>query len=326
MARQQRQQRRLPSMSKLNSRPNTISRNMKLSETNVNSNNRCSAFERVTTVTIPVASTPGQLLYTLLNNPNSAPRSNAISSQYDSWYGVTSVSVETTGNALSKNFIIIRHVPNGDPARLPNPGNSLLNFAEASSRRDESVKLQLDSNRQATCTAPWAATSYNRRKPINDTDPSDANNGLFSIVSNGSPGNDPVDITIRYRYDFHFYGPIYVPIISNHSAALTSNTPTIGAPFANPIVDGESISDVTNDTFTLAPGQYLLTTYATGTGIAALIAPTAPSQPAGAGSFNATSSCHRVAWNVVASTLVTLTPVATTLSVINIIISMNNPV
>jgi hypothetical protein len=312
----------MESLSKLNPRQNRTSGNTRLSHTNINSANRCSACERVTTLTIPTTSTPGQLLFTLPNNPNSAPRTQAIASQYDSWFGVTSICVETTGNALSKNFLVIRHAPNGDPDRLPSSGNSLLNFAESYSRRGESVKLQLDSNRQAICTAPWDTVTYNKHKPINDTDPSDRNNGLFIVVSNGSPGAQPVDITIRYKYDFHFYGPIYTPILQNLSATINNSGGTpIASPFLGATAIGDSISQITNNTFQLAAGRYIVATYATGTGISAAIQLTGPGLPGGAGAFTTNLSCHRVDWNLSTPLTITCTPAATTLTVLNIIIS-----
>jgi hypothetical protein len=193
--------------------------------------------ERVVTLTIPTTSKAGDLLYTLEGNPNSAPRARAVASQFDSWSSPLELEVETTGNAFSKNFILIRHLPNGDPNRLPPPGQSLLNVAEAYDRRDESVKLQLDSNAKGVCKAPWSL-SYNPRKPIEDTDASERNLGLFIIVSNGSPGAEPVDITIRLRYDFRFYGPIYQPLSPNTSQILTNTTTSLATPFNGATITG----------------------------------------------------------------------------------------
>lgn len=254
---------------KMQPRPNMVSRRARPSRTNVNSANQCVALERITTVTIPTSSQAGDLLFSMPNNPNSAPRASAIASQYDSWYGDASIEVETTGNAFSKNFVIIRHVPNGDSARLPTTSAEMLNFAEAYGRRAESVKLQLDSNRRAICAAPWKGVSYNPKKPLVDTDPSECNNGLFIIVSNGSPGSESVDITIRYRYKFHFFGPIYAGILPNLSSKIESSTGTTPAlPFGTSrTVTGYGITSSDGSSVTVKPGSYFIMFHCATTGL-----------------------------------------------------------
>lgn len=215
--------------------------------------------ERVVTLTIPTTSKAGDLLYVLEGNPNSAPRAKAVASQFDSWSSSLEMEVETTGNAFSKNFILLRHIPNGDVSRLPQPGQSLLNVAEAYDRKSESVKLQLDSNAKGICKAPWKALSYNPRKPINDTDPSERNLGLFIVVSNGSPGAESVDITIRFRYDFRFFGPIYQPLIENTSQIVTNTTASTAAPFTNATVVGPGTATFTTNVIRFPKaGTYLL--------------------------------------------------------------------
>lgn len=245
---------------------------------NVNAVSTFNGTERVTTLTIPVDAAPGQLLYMLENNPNSAPRARATATQFDSWHSVTEMEVETTGNAFSKNFIVLRHIPNGDPSRLPSDDVSLLNLAEAYSRPAESYKLQLDSNSKGVVRAPWRGTSYNPRKPINDTDPSERNNGIFIIVANGSPGTETVDITIRYRYSFHFYGPIYQAIVPNTTAYYYSTvgmTPAL--PFGTaPNFQGPGAVSVSNNSVVLKPGSYLATLRILGTGITASPAISSP--------------------------------------------------
>lgn len=59
---------------KLQPRPNMVSRRARPSRVNVNSANQCAALERITTVTIPATSQAGDLLFSMPNNPNSAPR------------------------------------------------------------------------------------------------------------------------------------------------------------------------------------------------------------------------------------------------------------
>lgn len=268
----------ISTLPKLMPRRNFPARNNRRGALNINAISTLNGTERVATITIPTSSTPGQLLYTLENNPNSAPRAKAVASQFDSWHSVTDIEVETTGNAFAKNFLIIRHIPNGDPSRIPTDPQSLLNFAEAYSRKGESFKLQLDSNGKGTVRAPWNGVSYNPRKPINDIDPSERNNGLFIIVSNGSPGADPVDITIRYRYSFKFYGPIFQPLLPNTSSSLTGGSGfTTTAPFPlNMTLAGPAVVSRTTNSLTLRPGEYLLTAGITGTGITTALNPASP--------------------------------------------------
>lgn len=268
----------IQTLPKLSPRRNFAARTNRRGAVNINSVSTFNGTERVATVTIPVNSTPGQLLFTLENNPNSAPRASAIASQFDSWHSVTELEVETTGNAFAKNFIVIRHLPNGDPSRIPSDPQSLLNFAEAYSRRNESFKLQLDSNGKGVVHAPWRGVSYNPRKPINDSDPSERNNGLFIIVSNGSPGTDPVDITIRYRYAIKFYGPIFQPILPNLSTTLTGGSGfTPAAPFPlNMTLAGFAVLSRTTNSLTLKAGSYLMSTGLTGTTLTVSFLPTSP--------------------------------------------------
>lgn len=268
----------ISSLPKLMPRRNFPSRTNRRGAININSTSTLNGTERVATVTIPTTSTPGQLLFTLENNPNSAPRAKAVASQFDSWHSVTEIEVETTGNAFAKNFLIIRHIPNGDPSRIPTDPQSLLNFSEAYSRKGESFKLQLDSNGKGVVRAPWAGISYNPRKPVNDTDPSERNNGLFIIVSNGSPGAESVDITIRYRYSFKFYGPIFQSLLPNFSSSLTGGSGfTPAAPFPSTmVVSGPGILSRTVNSITLRSGDYLLNANINGTAITSAFTLTSP--------------------------------------------------
>lgn len=266
------------SNSKLSPRRNFPGRANRRGRMNVNAVSTFNGTERVTTLTIPTNAAPGQLLFTLENNPNSAPRARATATQFDSWHSVTEMEVETTGNAFSKNFVVLRHIPNGDPSRLPSDDASLLNLAEAYSRPLESYKLQLDSNRKGVVRAPWKGTSYNPRKPINDTDPSERNNGIFIIVANGSPGTETVDITIRYRYSFQFYGPIFQAILPDTSAYYFANTGmTPALPFGtSPNFTGPGGVSITNNSITLKPGNYKASLRIDGTGITAAPTVTSP--------------------------------------------------
>lgn len=223
--------------------------------------------ERVSTILIPTTVTPGTLLYVLPVNPTSAPRASATASQFDSWFGNVSLEVETTGNAFSKDYVVVKHVPNGDPARLPSNVLNTLNFAESSDRAGDSRKLQLDSNQRVVVTAPWSE-SYNPKKPILDDDPSDCNNGLFIIVANGSPGTDPVSLTVRLKYNFHFFGPIFVPILTDNSNDLVGNgsLATNSIFGATPIITGLGELSAAINTVTVPfPGRYLVAASFVGT-------------------------------------------------------------
>lgn len=222
--------------------------------------------ERVTTITIAPSTVPGTLLYQVPVNPNSAPRLQATASQFDSWYGNVSLEVETTGNAFSKDYVVVKHVPNGDPARLPASSSSLLNFAETSGRNGDVRKLQLDSNQSVSVSAPWSE-SYNPKKPINDPDPSDCNNGLFIIVANGSPGTDSVSLTVRLRYNIHFYGPIFTPLVTDSSISIDS---TVGISNSNffgsaSVIVGSGVFVSGNNLLFAKPGRYLVAFSSVGT-------------------------------------------------------------
>jgi hypothetical protein len=183
------------------------------------------------------------------------------------------LEAETTGNAFSKNYVIIRHLPNGDPAQIPSQAESLLNTVEACGRPSESQRLQLDSNRKAVVVASWAR-SYNKNKPIVDPDANDANNGLFLLVSNGSPGTESVDVVLRLRYNIRFFGPIAKPLIPDTSLQVTSTTGSLTTPWNGASLRGPGINyirwDEPNAALTVPKGTYMLSVRASGTGLTAL--------------------------------------------------------
>lgn len=229
--------------------------------------------ERLLTVTIAPSSTPGQLLAQIPVNPLSPPRLQSVARQFDSWHGMMALEAETTGNAFSKNYVIIRHLPNGDPAQIPSQAEALLNTVEACGRPSESQRLQLDSNRKAVVVASWAS-SYNKNKPIVDPDANDANNGLFLLVSNGSPGTESVDVVLRLRYNIRFFGPIAKPLVPDASIDLYSATGTLAAPWAGANFAGPGTNylqwNEPTATLTIPKGKYLLSYRVTGTGLSNL--------------------------------------------------------
>lgn len=234
---------------------------------NVNNPTFTSARERVATITITPETTPGQLLYKLEANPSSAPRSGVMATQFDSWSGTCHMEVETTGNAFSKNYVILKHAPNGDPDRVPAEPDTLLNFAESGNRRGDTTRLQLDSNRTAQVTAPWSL-SYNPKKPILDSDPSERNNGVFILVANGTPGAETVTLTVRFIYSFRLYGPVAKQLIPNVSGLLQSTSSDPAAPFSGATISGPGITTFSPTTISFLPGRYLVSFSNRGTGLA----------------------------------------------------------
>lgn len=225
--------------------------------------------ERVATLTIPASSAPGDLLASYAVNPLSAPRLRAVAQQFDSWHGSMSMEVETTGNAFSKNYVILRHLPNGDPTLIPSNSDALLNTVEASARPGESARLQLDSNRPASVSARWSE-SYNKNKPIVDADLNDCRNGLFLIVSNGSPGSDTVTLTVRLRYQIRFFGPVYRSLVPDNSTRISA-TGAPATPWSDATLSGNGAGYISfnpsKSTVTLPAGNYLLSQVYKGTGI-----------------------------------------------------------
>jgi len=278
--------------------------------------------ERIAQITVPTTVTPGTLLWTAPVNPTVSPRLAAAATQFDSWHGTMTLEVETTGNSFSQDYVILRHVPNGDPARLPTNARNLLNLAETCDHPQESYKLQLDSNRVGRVVASWKQ-SYNPRKPLLDTDPSECNNGLFVIVADGSPGTTAVNLTIRMKYQIRFFGPIAVPVVVNSTQQITGNGGVISASNllgTAPVSAGPgSVTAAANVLTFPMIGKYIVTYYATGTGLA----PPSATLSAGA-AFDApvftnvsSGSTAMATWNVSvnsSSSTMTLAMAATTIT------------
>lgn len=229
--------------------------------------------ERLLTVTVPASSTPGSLLALIPVNPLTPPRLQAVARQFDTWHGTMSLEAETTGNAFSKNYVILRHLPNGDPTQVPVTAEALLNTVEAGGRPTDTQRLQLDSNRKAVVVATWRH-SYNKDKPIVDPDLNDANNGLFLLVSNGSPGTEPVDVVLRLRYNIRFYGPVAKPLVIDSSSTLLSSSTTLATPWLDGVLTGPGTNyfkwNDNSATLTLPKGRYLFTIRVVGTGLTGL--------------------------------------------------------
>lgn len=256
--------------SKVNARPaNNQPYTDRVGHLNPMGRNIISSTERVETVVVPANAQAGDLLFVLENNPQSAPISGEIISQFTAWNGDTEIHLESTGNALAKNYVACRHLPNGDRSLLPNTRATMINLAEASARPNEAKRLQLDSNRVSKVTAPFKTVTFNApHKPIFDSDPSERNAGLYIIVANGSPGPDPVEITVRYKYEFHLSGPVQkprLPNLSGHISTLAGTTPA--APLGTARVqDGPGIISSTSNSIVVGPGSYVIVLGSTGTG------------------------------------------------------------
>jgi hypothetical protein len=250
-------------MSKLNPRPTNAFRQMSVCE--------FAAEERVATVVVPITSSPGDLLYSALVSPTVPPRLSTLTSQFSSWRGEMWMRVESTGNAFSSNYVALKYFNNSDFARVPTDPSTLLSFAEASDRANSTARLQLDSNKVSEVNAPWAL-SANKTKLILDTDPSDCNNGQFLIVSNGSPGTTAVTLTVRIRYRIRLIEAIVAPFLLNSSKLFTGVAPLTATNFigTTPISIGPGVLSATANTVTFpAPGSYIVTSYAVGTGLTA---------------------------------------------------------
>lgn len=182
---------------------------------------RLQGTERIKTITIPTDSTAGKVLAKVYVSPISAPRASTIAAQFDSWSGTISLEAESTGNAFSQNYIILHHFPDADGTRIPTDADLLLAAAETTTHRMETARLQLDSNKKATALAPWRL-SYNAYKPLSSVNLSESFNGVFYVISNGSPGDKPVSVTLRMKYNIRFYGASFsmIPVLPNETPEI----------------------------------------------------------------------------------------------------------
>jgi hypothetical protein len=160
-------------------------------------------------ITVPTDAFIGQNLFQLEVNPTMIPRLSVIASQYKQWKGDMKLHVESLGNAFSLSSVTSAFFPDPDPAELPSDPIALLRAIDAApSKRN----LHLQDTSIKTVDAPWSLTT-NPWKFNVDTDPSDRANGLFVIISNGTPGSDPVNVKISLSYDITFQGNTFQPMI-----------------------------------------------------------------------------------------------------------------
>jgi len=170
---------------------------------------RCSqkGHEFLNVTVVPTTSTLGQTLFQLEVNPTQVPRLAIIASQYKQWRGRMSMTVESLGNAFSTSSVALAFIPDPDPNELPSVPTDLLRVVESAPSRAD---LHLQAVGTKTVTANWDL-STNPWKFVQDTDVSDRANGLFLLVSYGSPGTTPVNLRIGVSYDITFQGNTYSP-------------------------------------------------------------------------------------------------------------------
>lgn len=155
------------------------------------------------------------------------PRLGVFASQYKQWKGDVSLKVESLGNAFATSSVSLAFIPDPDVNDLPSDPTALLRVVNsAPSQRN----LHLQSQGSASVTAPWKL-STSPWKFVQDTDVSDRSNGVFVIVSNGSPGTVDVPLKVSVSYNVQFQGNTYTPLegaLANIQQALygTNNSLT----------------------------------------------------------------------------------------------------
>jgi hypothetical protein len=175
----------------------------------IGSAERCvqKGHEFLNVTVVPTTSTLGQSLFQLEVNPSQVPRLAIIASQYKQWRGRMSLTVESLGNAFSTSSVALAFIPDPDPNELPSDPTDLLRVVESAPSRAD---LHLQAVATKTVTANWDLTT-NPWKFVEDSDASDRANGLFLLVSYGSPGDTPVNLRIGVNYDITFQGNTFKP-------------------------------------------------------------------------------------------------------------------
>jgi hypothetical protein len=198
----------------------------------IGSAERCvqKGHEFLNVTVVETDSTLGQSLFQLEVNPSQVPRLAIIASQYKQWRGRMSLTVESLGNAFSTSSVALAFIPDPDPAELPADPTDLLRVVESAPSRAD---LHLQAVSTKTVTANWDLTT-NPWKFVEDDDPSDRSNGLFLLVSYGSPGDTPVNLRIGVSYDITFQGNTFkpanaiVPITAREVLAQVSSITSAG--------------------------------------------------------------------------------------------------
>lgn len=256
-------------------------------------------------IRVPPDSQLGTLLYSEECNPARLGEIlKAQASQAQSWKGNYEFKLRVNGSVNAKNYAVARWLPDADKSKLPTNPQRLWKYVRGTAQEDKRpdrafVKYNIvsEQNRNSSykVKASWSGT-FNPKKPIEDTDPSERSLGLFVIVSNGPPGEDiTIDVDVHARG--HFYGPTPSPTLIDTSAVVTATPTSLTQPFGtNTLVQGPGSVEAAGNRLSIGnPGTYLVALRYAGTGITQVptiiftgITPTTPS--AGAITIAATSA------------------------------------
>lgn len=233
--------------------------------------------EPLSPIVVPADSTMGTLLYAEECNPARLGEIlRAQASQSQSWRGEYIFKMRVNGSVNAKNYAIARWLPDADKSKLPLNKDSLWKYVRGTAQDDNRpdrafVKYNIisETNRNSSFSvrASWKGT-FNPKKPINDTDPSERSLGLFVIVSNGPPG-EAITIDVDVHAVGKFYGPTPTPTIVNTAIAVTATPTSLAIPFGpNTTIQGPGSVTAAGTILAVEnPGEYLLAIRYVGTGI-----------------------------------------------------------
>lgn len=228
-------------------------------------------------IRVPPNSTFGTLLYAEECNPaRLGEMLKAQASQAQSWRGNYEFKLRVNGSVNAKNYAIARWLPDADISKLPSNPERLWKYVRGTAQQDDRpdrafVKYNIvsEQNRNSSykVKASWSGT-FNPKKPIKDTDPSERSLGLFVIVSNGPPGED-ITIDVDVHAKGHFYGPTPSPTLLDASTLVTATPSSNAQPFgSNTVVSGTGSVEATGNVLTIGnPGTFLVAIRYTGTAI-----------------------------------------------------------
>lgn len=233
--------------------------------------------EPLSPIVVPADSAMGTLLYAEECNPARLGEIlRAQASQSQSWRGDYVFKMRVNGSVNAKNYAIARWLPDADKSKLPLNKDRLWKYVRGTAQDDNRpdrafVKYNIisETNRNSSFSvrASWKGT-FNPKKPIDDTDPSERSLGLFVIVSNGPPG-EAITIDVDVHAVGKFYGPTPTPTIINSAIAVTATPTSLSIPFGpNTTVQGPGSASATGTVLSVdSPGEYLVAIRYTGTGI-----------------------------------------------------------
>lgn len=228
-------------------------------------------------IRVPSDSSFGTRLYVEECNPARLGEIlRAQASQAQSWRGSYEFKLRVNGSVNAKNYAIARWLPDADITKLPTNPERLWKYVRGTAQDDDRpdrafVKYNIvsEQNRNSSykVKASWSGT-FNPKKPIQDTDPSERSLGLFVIVSNGPPGEDiTIDVDVHARG--HFYGPTPSPTLIDSSARITATPASLAQPFGvNTDIQGTASVQAAGNVLTIGnPGTFLVTIRYIGTAI-----------------------------------------------------------